>query len=86
MTSLQAHHPAAPPVQEAEAGWPRGSMPLRRAPVWSEAEVLERSSEGTNVSPGAGSSLKRPWERFPQRGISMHHFDVFKPTTTKGRL
>ena len=33
VTSLQAHPPAVPPVQEAEAGWPRGSMPLRRAPV-----------------------------------------------------
>ena len=52
----------------------------------SEAEVLERSSEGTNISPGAGSSLEHPWERFPQRGISMHHFDVFKPTTTKGNF
>ena len=49
-------------------------------------EVLERSSEGAHVPPGTGSSLKRPWERFPQRGISMHHFDVFEPTTTKGRL
>ena len=75
-----------PSGQEAEAGWPRGSIPLRCAPVMEETEVLERSSEGANVPPGAGLSLKRPWERFPKRGVSMHHFDVFEPTTTKGRL
>ena len=45
-------------------------------------EVLERSSEGANV-PLRWFVSQAPVAKIPRRGVSMHHFDVFEPTTTK---